>query len=77
MEEDIKNYSPTVMFRGTPCNKMSSLLENECQFYNWMLCFVNYRRLKNFRRSVSILLKKRSRFEIYRIQFSLVLFSLS
>ena len=19
MEEDIKNYSPTVMFRGTPC----------------------------------------------------------
>ena len=20
MEEDIQNYSPTVMFRGTPCN---------------------------------------------------------
>ena len=22
MEEDISNYSPTVMFRGTPCTKL-------------------------------------------------------
>ena len=24
MEEDIPNYSPTVMFRGTPCNSSNN-----------------------------------------------------
>ena len=27
MEEDILNYSPTVMFRGTPCIKKKNLLK--------------------------------------------------
>ena len=30
MEEDIQNYSPTVMFRGTPCTYNSNK-NNICQ----------------------------------------------
>ena len=34
MEEDIQNYSPTVMFRGTPCI-LFHFLYNYC--YNFVL----------------------------------------
>ena len=34
MEEDIQNYSPTVMFRGTPCiyNTLQTNQEEKVQF---------------------------------------------
>ena len=28
MEEDIQNYSPTVMFRGTPCSMLTNNVLN-------------------------------------------------
>ena len=31
MEEDIKNYLPTVMFRGTPCNYLGGCEETQAQ----------------------------------------------
>ena len=38
MEKDIQNYSPTVMFRGTPCSENHSLsyrvTHKECDYKN-------------------------------------------
>ena len=36
MEEDILNYSPTVMFRGTPCNTFTIVGKHECKETNIM-----------------------------------------
>ena len=36
MEEDILNYSPTVMFRGTPCGIGKGChCESDIEFLNW------------------------------------------
>ena len=35
MEEDIQNYSPTVMFRGTPCNSSSQGALEKNFFYEF------------------------------------------
>ena len=49
MEEDIQNYSPTVMFRGTPCSKdpgkafTGTIANWACHFFKWRFqtCFIN------------------------------------
>ena len=43
MEEDISNYSPTVMFRGTPCNRTGQrrLLVREL-IYLTETCLINH-----------------------------------
>ena len=41
MEEDIQNYSPTVMFRGTPCSfrKVSPVLHINWSLQNLLYTF--------------------------------------
>ena len=55
MEDDIQNYSPSVMFRWTPCIKTyNSEVNNhkiplvpKCVLY--FLCFQKYRKYEEFR----------------------------
>ena len=40
MEEDIQNYSPTVMFRGTPCKTILSMI-NRPSTWETAMCSLN------------------------------------
>ena len=39
MEEDIQNYSPTVMFRGTPCRLQGYRFESNITILAWRVTY--------------------------------------